>query len=197
MPLHVPVSDMVADALIAHLLEQPIEQHRGVAATNGRANTVPGQVADEPIDQATVAGDPADPSDEPGRLIGARGVWVYCSGAGLLGEPAAAFGEQLAVVVDVAAIGSAYPGELRDHQPHGGVCCCRSPFAAHFGAGCDNRVSDATRVGCAGVDDLQRLAGPVWTCRPWDLGLTDQRALYAIVPCQPKAEGQPVSRVFD
>jgi hypothetical protein len=63
MPLHVAVSDMVADALIAHLLEQPIEQHRRVAATNGRANTVPGQVADEPIDQATVAGDPANPPD--------------------------------------------------------------------------------------------------------------------------------------
>src|SRR5580700_6869232 len=45
MPLHVPVSDMVADALMAHLLEQPIEQYRRVAATNGGANTTPGQVA--------------------------------------------------------------------------------------------------------------------------------------------------------
>ena len=46
MSLHVAMSDMVADALIADRLEQPIEQDRGVVATNGGANTTPGQVAE-------------------------------------------------------------------------------------------------------------------------------------------------------
>ncbi len=69
MSLHVVVSDLVADALIADRFEQPVEHHRRVAAKNGGANTAPGQVAGEPIDQERLTGDSADPRDEPGRSI--------------------------------------------------------------------------------------------------------------------------------
>ncbi len=69
MSLHVAVRDMVADALIAHLLEQPIEQYRSVTTTNGGANTTPGQIAGGLIDQAGLTGDPADPPDQSGCLI--------------------------------------------------------------------------------------------------------------------------------
>src|SRR5271170_4951341 len=62
MALHVAVSDMVAYALMANRFEQPVEQHRGVAVANGRANTTPGQVAGELIDQTGLAGDPGDPT---------------------------------------------------------------------------------------------------------------------------------------
>jgi hypothetical protein len=82
MSLHVAVSDMVADALIADSFEQPIEQHWSVAMTNGGANTTPGQVAGEPVDQARVAGDPADPADEPGRSIELAGFGFIAQAPG-------------------------------------------------------------------------------------------------------------------
>jgi hypothetical protein len=60
---------MIADALMANGLDQPIEQHRGIAVANSGAHAVTGQVANDMIDQAMVAGDTADPRDEPGRMF--------------------------------------------------------------------------------------------------------------------------------
>jgi hypothetical protein len=82
MSLHVAVSDMVADALVADGFEQPIEQYWRVAATNGGANTTSGQVAGELIDQARLAGDPADPPDEPDRLIELAGFGFIAQAPG-------------------------------------------------------------------------------------------------------------------
>jgi hypothetical protein len=63
---------MVADALVADRVDQPLEQHRGIALANSGAHAASGQVASDVIDQAMVAGDTADPLGEPRRVLQSR-----------------------------------------------------------------------------------------------------------------------------
>ena len=57
VPVHVAFGDVVADALVADGVEQPLEQRRGVPTANGGAHAAAGQVATDVVEHAMIAGD--------------------------------------------------------------------------------------------------------------------------------------------
>ena len=70
MPLHVVGRDRIGDALITERGDQPIEDARGLALSNGGSNPLRRKVGANIVEQARRAGKAADAIDEKGIQAG-------------------------------------------------------------------------------------------------------------------------------